>query len=79
MNDWARELQHDQEYETDETIGHLVTLRQIDDQVQNTLYSVDAVKLPLNDARTLMHVRLIESQLGSWQANRRNATSQRCE
>lgn len=78
MTEWARGLQRDREYESDEAIAHLIALRQIDDQVQDTLFNGEAVNLPLTDARTLMHVRLVEGQLNAWQQERRNAGSQRC-
>jgi hypothetical protein len=63
MTECAKSLKTVREYESDETICHLITLRQIDDQVQDNLFSVGAKELPLSDANTLMHVRLLEPRL----------------
>jgi hypothetical protein len=79
MTEWAQNLKNDREYDTDETICHLITLRQLDDQVQDTLYSATAVNLPLSDARTLMHVRFLENQLDAWKSESQGAGAQRCE
>lgn len=79
MTDWAQNLKHEREYDSDETISHLITLRQLDDQVQDTLYSDSAKGLPLSDARTLMHVRFLESQLEAWKRDSQDAGEQRCK
>lgn len=77
MNEWAQNLKSEREYDSDETINHLITLRQLDDQVQDTLYSTSAVDLPLSDARTLMHVRFLEGQLNAWKRDSQDAGEQR--
>jgi hypothetical protein len=79
MTEWAQNLRNEREYDSDETISHLITLRQLDDQVQDTLYSDNAINLPLSDARTLMHVRFIESQLDAWKRDSQGAGAQRCK
>ena len=61
MTEWAQNLKRDGEYGTDEAISHLVALRQIDDQVQDTLFAGPAVDIPLTDPRTQMHVRFLEN------------------
>jgi hypothetical protein len=78
MTEWAQNLKSEREYDSDETISHLITLRQLDDQVQDTLYSTSAVDLPLSDARTLMHVRFLEGQLDAWKRDSQGAGEQRC-
>jgi hypothetical protein len=79
MTEWAQDLRNEREYDSDETISHLITLRQLDDQVQDTLYCDNAVDLPLSDARTLMHVRFLESQLDAWKRESQGAGAQRCK
>lgn len=79
MSDWAQSLKRDRQHESDETISYLISLRQIDDQIQDTLFTRQAVDLPLSDARTLMHVRFMESQLGAWKRESQYAGSRRCE
>jgi hypothetical protein len=78
MAEWAESLKQEREYESDETISHLVSLRQIDDQIQDTLFTADAMQLPLSDGRTLMHVRFMQAQLDSWKRESNDASSQRC-
>lgn len=78
MTEWAQNLRAQHEFDSDETICYLITLRQLDDQVQDTLYSTGAIDLPLSDARTLMHVRFLEGQLDAWKRDSQNAGAQRC-
>lgn len=78
MTEWAQNLKRVMEYESDEAIIHLVSLRQIDDQVQDTLFSGSAAELPLSDARTLMHVRFMEAQLDAWKRESLGCGSKRC-
>jgi hypothetical protein len=79
MTEWAQNLKNDREYASDETISHLIILRQLDDQVQDTLYSAAAIGLPLSDTRTLMHVRFLENQLDAWKRESQSAGAQRRE
>jgi hypothetical protein len=79
MTEWAQNLKHEREYESDETISHLITLRQIDDQVQDSLFSGSSVDMPMSDARTLMHVKFLESQLEAWKRESQGAGAQRCK
>jgi hypothetical protein len=79
MTEWAQNLKAVREYESDETISHLITLRQIDDQVQDNLFSAGTKDLPLSDARTLMHVRFLESQLYMWKRDSQDAGAERCK
>jgi len=77
MAEWAQELKQDHEYESDEIIPHLISLRHIDDQIQDTLFTADAKRLPISDGLTLMNVRFMEAQLDSWRKNSTGAISQR--
>ncbi|KAE8836023.1 hypothetical protein HRS9139_04121 [Pyrenophora teres f. teres] len=77
MAEWAQTLKQDHEYESDEIIPHLISLRQIDDQIQDALFTADAKRLPLSDAGTLMHVKFMEAQLDSWKKNIVGVRSQR--
>jgi hypothetical protein len=79
MSQWAQNLNDEREYDSDETIRHLITLRQLDDQVQESLFTGDAADMPLSDARTLMHVRFLESQLDTWRMESQGAGAHRCE
>lgn len=66
MTEWARALERVREYQSDETIRHLIILRQIDDQIQDTLFADGTVPITMIDARTLMHMRFMETQLEAW-------------
>jgi hypothetical protein len=79
MTEWAQKLKSEREYESDETICHLITLRQLDDQVQESLFSGSAENLELSDPRMLMHVRFLESQLDAWKRESHGAGAQRCK
>jgi hypothetical protein len=77
MTEWAQSLKRDREYETDETISLLINLRQIDDQVQDALFTADASQLSLSDGQALMHVRFINVQLDGWKNECNGVASQR--
>ncbi|KAI4945156.1 hypothetical protein J4E91_008133 [Alternaria rosae] len=77
MTEWAQSLKQDREYETDETISLLISLRQIDDQVQDELFTADTSQLPMSDGRALMHVRFIDVQLDTWKRECNDVASQR--
>ncbi|KAI4932237.1 uncharacterized protein J4E92_004137 [Alternaria infectoria] len=77
MTEWAQSLKQDREYETDETISLLIALRQIDDQVQDELFTADTSQLPMSDGRALMHVRFIDVQLDTWKRECNGVPSQR--
>jgi hypothetical protein len=79
MTEWAQKLKYEREYESDETICHLIALRQLDDQVQDSLFTSSAVNLPLSDTRTLMHVRFLGNQLDAWRRDSQSAGEQRCK
>lgn len=78
MAEMAQTLNQEREYESDEAICHLISLRQIDDQIQDTLFTTEAAQLSLSDGRTSMHMRFMEAQLDIWKTNLRNVTAQRC-
>lgn len=77
MTEWAQSLKQDREYESDETIGLLIALRQIDDQIQDTLFTGSARETNLSDPRTLMHMRFMAAQLETWKKESANAVSRR--
>ncbi|KAH9861823.1 hypothetical protein J1614_011576 [Plenodomus biglobosus] len=77
MTEWAQNLKQDREYESDETIGHLISLRQIDDQIQDTLFTGSARETNLADPRTLMHMRFMAAQLETWKKESATAVSRR--
>lgn len=78
MAEWAQMLKHDREYESDEIIRYLISLRQIDDQIQDTLFAGGAADTPFTDARTLMHMRFMEAQLEIWKKESSNSKFRRC-
>ncbi|KAF1941635.1 hypothetical protein EJ02DRAFT_512302 [Clathrospora elynae] len=61
MAEWAQKLKQYREYESDETLGHRISWRQIDDQIQDTLFTSDALHLPLSYGQTLMHEQFMEA------------------
>ena len=77
MTEWAQELKIEREFDTDETLGHLVSLRQLDDQVQETLFTGAAADAPLTDTRVLMHIRFLETQLEAWKRDSEGTAYQR--
>lgn len=66
MVEWAQDLKRDQEFDTDAILGQLISLRQLDDQVQESLFTGAAADAPLIDAGLLMRVRFLETQLEAW-------------
>lgn len=78
MTEWAQNLKRDSEFDSDKTICHLIALRQIDDQIQDMLFSGSAAEAPLTDARILMHVRFLEAQLDAWKRGSSGLASQHC-
>ncbi|KAL5117032.1 hypothetical protein ACEQ8H_005119 [Pleosporales sp. CAS-2024a] len=79
MTEWAQNLRDVREYDSDEAIYYLITLRRLDDQIQETLFSETTKDLPLSDTRTLMHVKFIQSQLDAWKRESQTAGAQRCK
>ncbi|KAJ4383398.1 hypothetical protein N0V86_001445 [Didymella sp. IMI 355093] len=76
MTEWAQDLKQYGEFPTDEILGHLVSLRKLDDQVQDTLFTGAAADARLTDARVLMHIRFLETQLDTW---RRDSEGVQCQ
>lgn len=66
MAECGQNLRQYREYASDEIIEHLVSLRRIDDQIQDTFFSEEAVDLPVTDSRNLMNLRFMETQLDDW-------------
>lgn len=77
MSESAQELRKYGEYATDEVLEHLVSLRQLDDQVQDALFTGTAADARLTDARVVMHVRFLETQLDTWKQNTESVQCQR--
>lgn len=66
MTDWAEELKRDGEFSTDKILGRLISLRQLDDEVQDTLFTGTGAEARLTDARVVMHIRFLSSRLETW-------------
>lgn len=66
MAESGRRLRHEREYMSDEFIAPLVALRRIDDQINDTFNTDEAIDLPITDSRIAMNLRFIETQLEEW-------------
>lgn len=77
MTDWAQELKDYGEFATDEVLGHLISLRQLDDEVQDTLFVGVGADARLTDARVVIHIRFLEMRLDAWKRDSESATCQR--
>lgn len=77
MGEAAENLEQEQEYESDNVMSRLVSLRQIEEHIQDTLFTADNVQLSLSDGRVLMHLRSIEAQLDAWKAKSCHSASPR--
>ncbi|KAF3010692.1 hypothetical protein E8E13_005864 [Curvularia kusanoi] len=76
MTGWAQELKEYREFATDEVLGHLISLRQLDDEVQDTLFIGAGAEARLTDARVVIHVRFLETRLEAW---RRDSEGSACK
>lgn len=77
MTEWAQDLKRCGEFPTDEMLGHLVSLRQLDDQVHDTLFTGTAREAGLTDARVVMHIRFLKTQLDAWKRESERVQCQR--
>ena len=66
MGTCARRLQFDREYASDELISRLISLRKMDDQIQDSFYAEEALSIPITDSRIAMNLRFMEGQLDEW-------------
>jgi hypothetical protein len=69
MGKVSQRLMYDREYESDETISSLISLRRLDDQIYESLNGDDTVDLPITDSRIYMSMRFLETQLEDWKVN----------
>ncbi|KAH6643721.1 hypothetical protein C7974DRAFT_4040 [Boeremia exigua] len=77
MTEWAQELKDYREYPTDEVLGHLISLRQIEDEIQDTLFTGCGADAQLTDTRVVMHMRFLETRLDAWKRDSEGVTCQR--
>ena len=77
MTEWAQELKEHGEFATDEVLGQLISLRQLDDEVQDTLFNGAGAEARLTDPRVVMHVRFLESRLDAWKRDSEGAACKR--
>jgi hypothetical protein len=66
MAECARTLRSTNEFASDSLIGRLISLRRIDDLINETLNGEEVVDLSLADPRISMNMRGLESQLYEW-------------
>lgn len=71
-------LRHDREYDSDEVIGRLISLRRIDDQIHDTFNAEDSSDLPITDTRISMNLRYLETQLAEWKNEETMENSNKC-
>ncbi|USP75075.1 hypothetical protein yc1106_02349 [Curvularia clavata] len=64
----AESLEQEQEHDSDKIMSRLISLRQIEEHIQDALFTADNMQLSLSDGCTLMHLRSIEAQLDAWKA-----------
>ena len=79
MTEWAQELKCHGEFVTDRMLGHLISLRQLEDQVQDNLFTGSGAASLLTDAHVVMQVRFLEMQLDTWKRESDGAECERCE
>lgn len=79
MAEAAESLEQEREYESDKAMGRLISLRQIEEHIQDALFTADTMQLSLSDGRTRMHLRSIEVQLDAWRSQSPTSASSRCK
>lgn len=77
MTVWAQELKEYGEFTTDGVLAHLISLRQLDDEIQDTLFNGVGADARLTDVRVVMHVRFLETRLDAWKRESEGATCKR--
>lgn len=66
MGQCSHDLRTHQQYPSDRIIGHLLVIRRLDDQIQDSFFTEETIGLDMTDPRISMNYRLIESQLEEW-------------
>ncbi|KAF1964112.1 hypothetical protein BU23DRAFT_547965 [Bimuria novae-zelandiae CBS 107.79] len=66
MGQCSRDLRDHQQFPSDKIIGHLITIRRLDDQIQECFFTEETIKLDITDPRILMNFRFLEGQLDEW-------------
>jgi hypothetical protein len=66
MAECERELREEREFPSDESLGRLISLRRLDDQIHELFNSDEVIDLPFTDSRITMNLRFMENQLEDW-------------
>jgi hypothetical protein len=77
MAECGRRLKQDYEYSSDEIIVRLISLRRLEDQINGTFNTEEAINLPISDSRIAMNLRFMESQLEEWRRDNNNDSMSR--
>lgn len=77
MGKCAHNLRYDPEFPSDGIISRLVSLRRIDDQINDTFNTEEASELPVADSRIAMNLRFMENQLEEWRRENNNLNPNR--
>jgi hypothetical protein len=65
----GQQLTYEREYESDDAISRLISLRRIDDQIYEYMNGEETADLPITDSRIYMNMRFMETQLEDWKIN----------
>lgn len=66
MTECGRRLESDLEFPSDRRILHLISLRRIDDRINDALRLADSESIPENNLRLQMSLQLLQSQVKEW-------------
>jgi hypothetical protein len=70
MGQCSRDLRDHRQYSSDVIIGHLLSIRRLDDQIQDCFFTEETAGLDIADPRISMNFRFLESQLEEWKRER---------
>lgn len=70
MGQCSRDLRDHRQYPSDVSIGHLMAIRRLDDQIQDCFFTEETAGLDIADPRISMNFRFLESQLDEWKRER---------
>ncbi|KAL5438224.1 hypothetical protein PMIN06_010307 [Paraphaeosphaeria minitans] len=70
MGQCSRDLRDHRQYPSDVTIGHLLAIRRLDDQIQESFFTEETAGIDIADPRISMNLRFLESQLEEWKRER---------
>ncbi|KAI9765807.1 MAG: hypothetical protein M1840_007089 [Geoglossum simile] len=69
MTECGRRLESDLEFSSDKRILHLISLRRIDDRINDTFRLTDSESIPANNLRLQLSLQLLQSQVKEWKGH----------